>query len=102
MLAVSRRGWPEIAHTGSVGCRKLSDGRVTLCAMSPLTPIPGPVGLTCPACGEPPIWVFGGTQAWCQTDDCPILTWNPTMTLAELNAQAKVVDLRAEGGEAAR
>ena len=65
--------------------------------MSALTP--GPVGLKCPACGEPPIWLFGGgTQAWCQTDDCPILTWNPTMTLAELNANAKAVDLRTEGG----
>lgn len=57
-----------------------------------------PVGLKCPACGEPPVWLMGGgTQAWCQTDDCPILTWNPTKTLAELNADSKVIDLRAEG-----
>lgn len=58
-----------------------------------------PVGLKCPACGEPPLWLFGGgTQAWCGTDDCPILTWNPTKTLTELAAELKVVNLdRAEG-----
>jgi hypothetical protein len=57
-----------------------------------------PVGLKCPSCGEPPLWLMGGgTQAWCQTDDCPILTWDPQKTLAELNADSKVIDLRAEG-----
>lgn len=53
-----------------------------------------PVGLICPGCGEPPVFLLGGgTQAWCGTGDCPILTWDPTMTLAELNADAKTVDL---------
>lgn len=51
-----------------------------------------PVGLKCPGCGEPPLWLFGN-QAWCGTDDCPILIWNPTKTLAELNADSKVVNL---------
>ncbi len=56
-----------------------------------------PVGLHCPGCGRPPIWVFGGgSQAWCGTDDCPILTWNPRLTLAELNAGAKMIDLRGD------
>jgi hypothetical protein len=56
-----------------------------------------PVGLKCPGCGEVPLWLFGGgTQAWCGTDDCPILTWNPTKTLAELNADSKVIDLSPE------
>ena len=61
-----------------------------------------PVGLNCPACHEPPVWVLGGgTQAWCGTDDCPILTWDPTKTRAELNAEAKLIDLRgAEGDDA--
>jgi hypothetical protein len=54
----------------------------------------GPVGLNCPGCGEPPLWLMGdGTQAWCGTDDCPILTWNPSKTLAELNADSKAIDL---------
>lgn len=54
----------------------------------------GPVGLKCPSCSEPPVMLFGGgTQAWCGTDDCPILTWNPTMTLAELNANSRAIDL---------
>lgn len=52
-----------------------------------------PVGLRCPGCGEPPLWLFGDTQAWCVTDDCPFLTWNPTKTLAELNADSKAVSL---------
>jgi len=61
------------------------------------------VGLKCPGCGEPPVFLFGGgTQAWCGTDDCPILTWNPALTLAQLNAGGKVIDLRGkdarEGG----
>lgn len=57
-----------------------------------------PVGMKCPGCGEPPVVLFGGgTQAWCGTDDCPILTWDPTKTLAELNADSKTIDLRNEG-----
>ncbi len=58
-----------------------------------------PVGLKCPGCGEPPAWLFGnGTQAFCDTDDCPWFTWDPTMTLAELNADAKAIDLSAGDG----
>ena len=54
----------------------------------------GPVGLKCPGCGEPPVLLFGGgTQAFCQTDDCPWFTWDPTKTLAEVNADAKVINL---------
>ena len=53
-----------------------------------------PVGLSCPGCGEPPEFVFGGgTQAWCGNGDCPILTWDATKTLAENNADAGTVDL---------
>lgn len=40
----------------------------------------------------------GGTQAFCGTDDCPWFTWDPTKTLAELNATAKTVDLRRGDG----
>jgi hypothetical protein len=53
-----------------------------------------PVGLKCPGCGEPPVFLLGGgTQAFCQTDDCPWFTWDPTKTLADLNADSKVIDL---------
>lgn len=53
-----------------------------------------PVGLKCPACGQPPRLVLdGGQQAFCGTDDCPWVMWNPTKTLAELNADATTVDL---------
>jgi hypothetical protein len=53
-----------------------------------------PVGLHCPGCGEPPVLLMGGgTQAFCETDDCPFFTWNPTMTMAELNADSGVIDL---------
>lgn len=61
------------------------------------TPEP-PVGLNCPGCGQPPMMVFGGgTQAFCETDDCPWFTWDPTKTLAELNASVRVIDLEGEG-----
>ncbi len=59
----------------------------------------GPVGLKCPGCGEPPVFLFGGgTQAFCETGGCPWFTWNPTMTLAELNADATAVDLGGGDG----
>lgn len=54
-----------------------------------------PVGLSCPGCGSPPEFLFGdGHQAFCGTDECPWLTWDPALTLAELNASAKTIDLR--------
>jgi hypothetical protein len=57
-----------------------------------------PVGLICPGCSEPPFLLMGGgTQAFCGTDDCPFFTWDPTKTLAELNAGAKRTDLRPAG-----
>jgi hypothetical protein len=53
-----------------------------------------PVGQICPACGEPPRFLLGGgTQAFCGTDDCPVFTWDPTKTRAELNASMTVIDL---------
>lgn len=51
-----------------------------------------PVGMTCPGCGNPPALAFP-TQAWCGTDDCKIVTWNPTMTLDELLDDFGTVDL---------
>lgn len=59
----------------------------------------GPAGLKCPGCGERPVFLFGGgSQAWCGSDDCPILTWNPELSLAELNADAGTIDLGGGDG----
>ena len=58
-----------------------------------------PVGLNCPGCGQPPVWLFGGGhQAFCGSDDCPWFTWDPAKTLAELNASANVIDLGGDQG----
>ena len=54
-----------------------------------------PVGLNCPGCGQPPMMVFGGgMQAFCETDDCPWFTWNPTKTAEQLLAGVKVIDIQ--------
>lgn len=59
-----------------------------------------PVGLNCPGCGEPPVYLLGGgTQAFCGTDDCPWFTWDPTESLAELNSSAHVINLNLGGGD---
>ena len=50
----------------------------------------------CPLCGQPPLMVMGGwTQAFCGSDDCEALTWNPqeAITAEEFRARAKRVDL---------
>lgn len=53
-----------------------------------------PAGLHCPGCGQPPVFVFaGGQQCFCGTDDCPWFTWDPALSLAELNAGAGTIDL---------
>jgi hypothetical protein len=40
-------------------------------------------GLYCPGCGQLAALALPG-QAWCGTDDCAVLAWNPRHTLAEL------------------
>jgi hypothetical protein len=47
----------------------------------------------CPLCGEPPMVVFGGVQAWCGNDACTILTWTPTKSLDDNLTDASVVKL---------
>lgn len=62
-----------------------------------------PVGLTCPGCGEPPVMIFDdGRQCFCGSDDCPFLMWDSTKTMAELNADARTVDLTGNTGETQR
>lgn len=56
-----------------------------------------PAGLRCPACESPPLAVLGGgSQAFCSNTECAVLTWNPTMTLAELADDMRMVELPAE------
>ena len=56
-----------------------------------------PTGLACPGCGKPPMFLFGGGhQAFCGSDDCRVLTWDPAQTVAEFYASAKITDLRGE------
>lgn len=48
-----------------------------------------PIGLNCPVCKQQPFMVMGdGTQAFCDTDDCPVFTWNPADTRAYFFANA--------------
>jgi hypothetical protein len=52
------------------------------------------IGLHCPACGQQPGMLFGGgTQAFCWTDDCPVLTWDPSKSRAYFFANASEVTL---------
>jgi len=41
----------------------------------------------------------GGTQAFCETDDCQWFTWDPTKPLEELLASVKVIDLKSGSEE---
>ena len=50
------------------------------------------VGMHCPGCGQPPVMAFA-TQAFCGTDDCKVITWNPTLTMDELLDNAQHIDL---------
>ena len=46
----------------------------------------------CPRCGELPRFVLGGgTQAFCFTDGCAVMTWNPY--IADFEATAHEIDL---------
>jgi hypothetical protein len=58
----------------------------------PLTP-------DCPWCGEAPYMVMGGgTQAFCGSDNCPCLTWDPSKSKAENRRNAKVARWEPTGG----
>jgi hypothetical protein len=46
-----------------------------------------PAGLYCPECGKPPRFTIGDETAFCGTDGCRILKWDPKMTRAEIAAE---------------
>ena len=47
----------------------------------------------CPYCGHPPQLRVGTTQAFCGTDDCRCVMWNPTITQAENFRDFTEIDL---------
>lgn len=52
----------------------------------------------CPLCGQPPLLVLGdATQAWCGTENCRTLTWNPSKTVDENLLKVNFVDLAPDG-----
>lgn len=54
---------------------------------------------TCPLCGQPPLYLFGGDQAWCGTPGCRAITWDPTVTAEENLANAHYVNLSEGRGD---
>lgn len=58
-----------------------------------------PAGLLCLGCGQPPYAVLGGgTQAFCGTPDCRVVTWDPTMTVDEMLEDISYIDLSGWAG----
>ena len=54
----------------------------------------------CPWCGQPPYMVMGGgTQAFCGTDDCNCLTWDPSKSAAANRRNVHVVNLTERSDE---
>ena len=38
----------------------------------------------CPVCNEPPAFILrGAVQAFCGTEDCPAMTWNPSRSAVD-------------------
>lgn len=53
-----------------------------------------PRGLDCPYCGRlAGFAIEDGDQAFCSNDDCPMFSWEPGKTLAEIVHEATVVNL---------
>jgi hypothetical protein len=56
-----------------------------------------PIGLECPLCHAPAlpalVPLLGDAQAFCGSDECPVLCWDPSATLAEFHEQAAAIDL---------
>ncbi len=53
----------------------------------------------CPLCSQLPYAVLGGgTQAFCATDDCKVITWDPTKPVDELLTDIAFIDLKGFTG----
>lgn len=57
-----------------------------------------PAGLNCPGCGEPAAFALGPEQAFCDSDGCRVLMWDPALSVAANMAGASEVSLRPKGG----
>lgn len=55
----------------------------------------------CPQCGNPPALAISAAQAFCDTDGCPVLTWDMRDTAAEHWARLEVIDLSGGGNDGA-
>lgn len=54
----------------------------------------------CPLCDSVPYMVMGGgTQAFCPTDDCLVLTWDPSATVDENMQDMRPVQIRERDEE---
>lgn len=53
----------------------------------------------CPLCDQPPQLAIGPTQVFCGTDDCRMLTWDPTLSRDDNLRDPGIIDLPPmEGG----
>lgn len=53
----------------------------------------------CPRCGQVPMLLVSGTQAFCANDDCDVFQWNPNESAAQFEAKARTIDLSPTRGE---
>jgi len=51
----------------------------------------------CSLCGQPPLFSFGGEQAFCGNDDCALILWDPSVSLEDNLMDAGVVQFPEEG-----
>jgi hypothetical protein len=90
----------EILTAGHITCGRITADMIADGSES----IEEAIGLRCPGCGGPPRMVLpGGNQAFCGSDGCRILMWDPTQTRAEMAAEGvQEIDLSSwpDGGEA--
>lgn len=47
----------------------------------------------CPLCGKPPGFIVSTQQAFCESDDCLVVTWDMTQTADWNLANANPIDL---------
>jgi len=57
-----------------------------------------PCGPYCPVCDRLAVFIVGDEQAFCGNDDCRVLMWDPTMSVADNMADATEVNL-SEGSD---
>lgn len=52
----------------------------------------------CPGCGQPPEFLLGGgTQAFCGSEACRVVTWDPTSDPERFWVEAKEISFTMKG-----